>query len=103
MATTTGITGRIDRSLHAILAEVQDLPSRADKWDSLPEWERASISLEWDHLMADYLTELDEAYRTGRMAPPQERRYRNLLRQLEAVLPIIERLNFYRPPVSLDA
>ncbi len=65
MATTTEITGRIDRSLHAILAEAQDLPSRADKWDSLPEWERASISLEWDHLMADYLTELDEAYRAA--------------------------------------
>ena len=102
MATQAVIATRIERSLHALLAEAEDLPCTAEEWDQLADGERASVSLDWAHLMADYLTELDQYYRAGTMTPDQQVRYRAVLCKLKAVLPIIERLDFYRPPVSLD-
>jgi len=72
------------------------------EWETLAGWNRASISLDWDHLMADYLAELDEYAHHGQMSLDQQVRYQALLRALQAVLPIIERLNFYRPPVALE-
>ncbi|MBI3979721.1 MAG: hypothetical protein HY331_16190 [Chloroflexi bacterium] len=102
MATTTRIDKRIERSLHAVTAETDDLPTVAAEWASLSDGERAAVSLDWDHLMADYLTELDEYYRSGEMTLIQQVRYRELLRKLKEALPIITRLNFYPPPVSLE-
>ncbi|MBI4492881.1 MAG: hypothetical protein HY690_08830 [Chloroflexi bacterium] len=102
MATKTDVSSRIERSLIATLAEVEDLPALATEWDTLAEGVRASLSLEWDHLMADYLTELDEYFRAGQMTSDQPTRYRALLCKLKAALPIIEQLNLYRPPVALD-
>jgi hypothetical protein len=102
MATTSSIRSRIDGRLHLLLAEIEELPATADEWNSLEDWQRASISLEWDHMMADYLTEADEYYRSGEMAPDQQARYRHVLCKLREVLPVVERLNFYPPPVSLQ-
>jgi len=97
------VNARIERSLHAILAETEDLPDLLSEWDSLPDWNQYSVKLDWAHLMADYLTELHEFARTGQMSAEQQARYQVLRRALQAALPIIERLNLYRPPVALDA
>jgi hypothetical protein len=102
MATAANVTHRIERSLSALLAEIEDLPNVSAEWHAWPDGERASFSLSWDHLMADYLTELDEYARAGAMTPEQERRYRDLLCKLKEALPLIQRLNLYPPPVSLD-
>lgn len=102
MATTTEITSRIERSLSALLAEIDWLPNTAAEWDELPDGERASISMDWAHLIADYLTELDEFYHAGKMTEKQRERYHLLLHKLRDAQPIFERLNLYRPTVSLD-
>ncbi len=101
MATTPVMRNRVERRLDLLLAEVEELPATAADWDQLEEWEQASISLEWSHLMADYLTQLDSRYRAGEMAPDQQARYQDLLCKLREQFPIVERLNLYRPPVSL--
>jgi hypothetical protein len=102
MATSTTIAGRIETGLQLVYADILDLPMLAEEWDGLADGARVSLSLGWAHSMADYLTDLDEHYRAGRMSPDQQARYRELLDKLRAALPIIGRLNLYPPPVSLE-
>ena len=66
------------------------------------ELKRVDFSLQWDHLMADYLTELDDYYWDDKMSPEEKEHYRELLCTLKDRMPIIERLNLYRPPVLLE-
>lgn len=102
MATPSTVSSRLDRGIDLVRSFLDDLPDLADEWGKLAEAPRVSLSLEWDHLMADYLTELDEHYRSGEMGPGQIAEYKLLLGRLKEVLPIINRLNLYRPPISLD-
>ena len=102
MATTTQVAGRVERSLHALIAEIDWLPNTAAEWDGMSEGEQVSISLDWDHLIADYLTELDAFYHAGKMSMEQRERYHILLQKLRDAQPLFERLNLYRPTVSLD-
>ena len=103
MAATTDIAHRIERSLHAVMADTQDLPDWAAEWDAMTDGERASTSLEWDHMMNDYLTELDDYCRSGAMSPEQQARYRQLLHTLSGAIPIVRRLGLRCPPVSLES
>lgn len=103
MAASTRVTEQIETFLDIVLAETRELPIIEAEWDTLPDGNRASFGLEWAHWMADYLTLLHEHRCAGDMTPDQQDRYRTLLRELAAALPIIERLNLYRPPVPLDA
>lgn len=102
MVTKTEIANRIERSLRALVAEVDWLPNTAAVWDEIPDAERASISLDWDHLIATYLTELDTFYRADKMTSQERDRYHELLHKLKEAQPIFEQLNLYRPTVSLD-
>jgi hypothetical protein len=102
MALQADVNERIDRRIYAISATIPDVVELATQWDRLSDDERASFSLDWDHLMGDYLTELDEHARAGRMTAKQRAEYATLLAELARTLPLIERLNLYRPPVSLE-
>ena len=103
MAAKTEIAGRAERDLTAVLLFNRDLPEILAEWDELADGERASLSLEWDHLMGSYLTELEEYRRAGALSEEQEGSYRQLREELEENLPIIERLNFYRPSFTEEA
>ncbi|MCX6023508.1 MAG: hypothetical protein NTZ05_17605 [Chloroflexi bacterium] len=78
------------------------MPDLLEEWDTLEQHAQVSESLSWSHLMADYLTELDQHYRAGEMPPEQASRYRDLLCKLKDALPIIGQLQFWRPQVSLE-
>ena len=117
MAAPTAITSRIDRSLRALLAEVQDLPRTAEEWDALPDGERAAIALDWDHLLADYLVELDrcgnhvggaaaqvalviDRWRSGAEVDPGREGAKHGARDLVDVVPLIGVVR--DPTISLD-
>ncbi|MBA2447187.1 MAG: hypothetical protein H0V51_04080 [Chloroflexi bacterium] len=102
MVATSNVALRIEQGLGALIAEVNDLPNLAKEWEELPDWNRASISLDWDHLLADYLTELERVYRGGAMTPDQQARYRELRCKIRAALPLFERLRFLPIPVPLE-
>ncbi len=102
MATKTDIARRADRDLGALLAGVSDLLDVAKEWEELSDEERAEESLYWDHYMADFLTELDEYHRAGHLSQEQYERYEQLRGKLKQALPVIEKLDFHRPPVPLD-
>jgi hypothetical protein len=101
MAAPTTMTQRLEVLLQAVRAEVDDLPAWEEAWPTLSDAEQASWSLNWDHVMATYLVDLDEAYRAGTMTSDQQTRYRAVLDRLSRLLPLIERLDLYRPPVPL--
>ncbi len=102
MAQTTKIIQRVERDLDAIHSFVDDLPNLMEEWETLEEWDRVSTSLDWSHMMADYLSELEEYYNASHLTNKQRSSYRELLCKLQEVMPIIEKLNWYRPPVSLE-
>jgi hypothetical protein len=103
MVATATIRERIDARLRAVAGQLSELAEIAADWDTLADLERVDFSLEWDHLMADYLTLLDEWYWAGRMSAGQQTCYRDLLQDLRMVMPIIDRLGLYRPSVLLEA
>jgi hypothetical protein len=78
-ATTSTVATHIDHRLDALLAELADLPNVAREWSTLSETTRASVELDWDHLLADYLPELQCYHRTGDMSAEQGARYQQML------------------------
>lgn len=101
MASTTEVRDRIDISLDAVAAEAEFLPGLASFWDEETLVNKDVWLLEWRDLMMR-LEKLDEEYRSGRMTPDQQARYRRLLRKLSEATPIIERLELYPPPIPLE-
>lgn len=102
MVARTNANLRIEIGFKAIEAALSDLPELVDEWDELPDGERASWSLDWDHLMGSYLTLMDEQHRANAMTSAQSGRYEALRTRLRAAMPAIKQLNLYRPPIALD-
>lgn len=102
MATRPKVDEGMNLTLEILEANVNDLPEVAEEWTELADGERVSWSLDWDQLMLSYLPDMHLAYRTGRMTPEQQERYRELLGKLRDALPILERLNLAQPPVPLN-
>jgi hypothetical protein len=88
--------------LDTLHANVDDLPELAAEWAELPQEVQVTLSLQWAHLMADYLTELGEHYRSGAMPGKQRGCYVALLEKLRAKRPLVEQLRLYPPPI-MDA
>lgn len=93
-------TLELNTILRVLVAEVRDLPDRAQTWDAETEEDQIVFSLEWDELM-DRLSGLETTRREGVMTSDQEQTYCQLLHELDSALPIIERLSLERQPVSL--
>lgn len=96
------VAHRIEIAMKSVGLMLCDLPEIAEEWPQLRSGEQASLSLDWDHLIASYLSELDEHYRSGNMTTEEQARYGSLLQKLNDAIPIIERLDFMRPTVSLQ-
>jgi hypothetical protein len=79
-----------------------DLPEIASEWNDLADGERASLSLDWDHLMASYLMLLNQAFRNDQLPPEARLRFEQLLVRLERAAPLIEQLHFYPPSIALS-
>lgn len=101
MATAAELKRSIDLNLDIVDFEIEDVSDLAPIWDDEPDDIRAAEELAWNSTMSRVRLDLDPAYRSGQMTPEQVERYRWLLRCLEELLPIIERLGLTRPPVPL--
>jgi hypothetical protein len=101
MATTAELTQLLEDDLSGIQKDTAFLPNLAAMWRELPGDVQTSWELEWSELMA-HLERLDAAQRAGALTVDQQARYRKLLRQLRAALPVIDELDFERPTVPLD-
>ena len=102
MASLPATTDHIEIGLESLRLMLGDLPDVAADWDQLSDGERASWSHDWDQLMGTELRLLDPCYRAGSMTPVQQERYRAVLAQLKTALPLLNRLDLYRPTVSLE-
>jgi hypothetical protein len=102
MATSATVTQAIERDLHRLAVEIEDLPLLAEEWDDAQESVRYDAELTWHSVMVGLRERLDPAYRSSQMTSEQAERYRELLRKLREVLPVLDRLGFPKPRVSLE-
>ena len=102
MVASAQLAQRIEIALRSAFLMTADLAEVLTDWPNMEDWERASWSLEWDQFMASDLPLLDRHYCAGNMTADQQARYRKLLDHLREALPVIVRLDLYRPPVPLD-
>ena len=102
MAAPTIVVSHLERTLYALSAELRDLPEVAAEWETLSDGQRVTIALDWDHLMATYLPEVEHAYRAGDMTDEQRDQYQLLRQQLRDALPLFAQLDLFRPTVPLE-
>ncbi len=99
MATTQDL---IDFELDILNRALNGVLDLAEVEEAEPDSVRYHEMLVWNSKMSRLKLDLDPAYRTGRMTPEQQQRYRALLVRFTDALPIIERLGFAKPHVSLE-
>lgn len=102
MATPAEITERIDGDIEAIEDMVAELNDVARDWAELPESVLVAWCLDWDQAMGTILPSLAQASAESNMSSAQRARYQAVLVQLRRAMPIVERLDLYRPPVPID-
>jgi hypothetical protein len=100
VATPTTTDRRIEIGLDLIGRAIDDLPEVARDWPTMDDGERASWSLDWDHLMGTYLRLLALRDQAGRLTTDQHQRYCVLMAKLAEARPTIERLQLYPPPLD---
>jgi hypothetical protein len=104
MAPPVEVSERITLEIDVISKALADLPSILEDQEKgdLGENERIALSQEWGADMGTIEVVLDPAYRSSQMTSEQAERYRALLQKLREALPIIARLGFPKPRVSLE-
>lgn len=103
-ATATEVKEKLDLALNALAGELTDLLSILEDQQSgeLSSIERDVRAMEWGQVMGTLRAILYPAYRSGQMTPGQAARYRALLLRLKEAMPVIERLGFAKPSISLE-
>lgn len=99
--TKADIEERISQKIDFLLYAVKDLHEIAAEWDKASDQDRVADSLYWDQYMGTYLVELEDLAKAGKLSGQQRERYAQLKSKLREAMPLIEELNFYRPPVEL--
>jgi hypothetical protein len=96
------LTTRIDRELKALLTELRDLPNISREWDNLPDATRASVALDWDHLLIDILRSVEHHAQRHELNDEQQGRLREVYGLLDAMRDHLQRLGF-PVPASLSS
>ena len=98
----TGIPG-IDRDLDMLFVETAMLQDIASNPEKAQDGSRVyDFSVRWGTLMSGRLKRLEHYYQAGELTEDQERRYRELKRELKGATHEIERLGVTRPTVPLE-
>ena len=97
MATTPTLTDRIDQELDALLAELRDLSTVVSEWADLPQPTRASIALDWDHLLLGVLRDVQHFEQRSALNEGQGECLREVYELLNDMRPNLERLGFPVP------
>ena len=93
----------IDTDLSMIFAETEALRELASDPDKAEDGGRVyDFSIRWGVLMSGRLKRLEYYYRVGDLTKDEERRYRELRRELKDVTLLTERLGISRPTVPLE-
>jgi hypothetical protein len=91
----------IDRDLAMISAGIEELRRLASDQEKTPDAAKIyDFSISWGVLMSGRLERLDHYHRAGELTQDQERRYRELRRELGEAAPQAERLGIARPTIT---
>src|SRR6266511_4242987 len=96
-----------DRAQHYLAwvdREIRRIESLESHWDaeSFPVEERMAIRLEWDDVVDRYLAVV-QAHDDGRLPRTLMRRFFDVSARLDALLPLLERLQLRRPDPGILA
>lgn len=95
--TSNGPSG-IDGDVSLVGAEIEALRTLAADTEVARESARVyDFSIRWGVMLSGRLKRLEHYHRSGELTQAQERRYRELRRELEGVAPLAERLGLARP------
>ena len=100
MATTPETRRRADLWLRTTALILGDLPEVAEEWESLDDGERVSWSMDWGNEMGG-LELLARDADAGLLTPEQQQRFQELVRRLQAALPLMQRLDLAYPSFLL--
>ncbi len=93
----------IDADLSMVSAEVGALRELASDPKGAEDGARIyDFNVRWGTLMSGRLLRVEHYHRAGELTEEQERRYRELRRELGEAMPLIERLGITRPSVPLE-
>lgn len=93
----------IDTDAQMISREIESVGELASNPAMAKDGSRIySFNIKWGALMSGRLKRLEHYYRARELSPEQERRYRDLRRELKEAMPMIEELGITRPTVSLE-
>jgi hypothetical protein len=93
----------IDRDLSMIFTETEALRSLTSDPNEAKDGSRVyDLSIRWGVLMSGRLKRLEHYYRAGEPMEYQKQRYRELRRELEASMLLVERLGISPPSVPLE-
>ncbi len=98
--TSTAITKRAEQYLEAIQSFLQDLHILVEDWDTMEDGPKTSFSLEWDHLILDYLPMIDTYVKEKQLTARQIKLYQEILAQLTELIPTIDSMGLTRPTIS---
>ncbi len=93
----------IDADLSMVSAGIETLRELASDPEGKKDGAKIyDFNVRWGTLMAGRLRRVEHYHRAGELAEEQERRYRELRRELKEAMPLIERLGITRPTVPLE-
>ncbi len=93
----------IDADLSMLSAEIEALRELASDPEGKKDGARIyDFNVRWGTLMSGRLLRVEHYHRAGELTEEQERRYRELRRELGEAMPLIERLGITRPAVALE-
>ncbi len=93
----------MDIDLGMVSAGIEALRELASDPDGAGDKGRVyDFSVRWGVLVSGRLERVEHYHRKGELMEEQERRYRELRRELEEAIPLIERFGIARPTVPLE-
>ena len=101
MVVPAGVDPRIEIDLTAVRVALADLPLQLQEWSHASEVVLASWQIEWWDMMGR-LQALGRALRLGHLNAEQEARYRLLMGDLLAAMPLVKQLDFEIPQTVLQ-
>ena len=101
MASVTDAQQYAVSALVTIDLMLRDLPEVANEWEQISEGERAAWSIDWSNEMSSLAQVADFASK-GLLTAEQQVSYREVLHRLVDLLPLVQRLGLYRPPIPLE-
>jgi hypothetical protein len=89
------------KRIRTVELELDDLNDLVAEWDGMSRDEQLNKALDWEWLMYDCVTVIEEQRRKGNITTQLDERYRTLRVRLESAKPVISLLGLLEPEAAI--